>query len=74
MVKSLTGSFLFAANTWWNHLFESRVGPLVWDLGMISRALMNVGHAHSLVSATQKQQGMWGCFVINKPLTYIKCL
>jgi len=51
---SLTGCVWFAAYTWWNYLYECQVGPLIWDLGMISRALMNTGHAHGLVSATQR--------------------
>jgi len=34
------GGVWFAAYTWWNHLCECQVGPLVWDRGEISRALM----------------------------------
>jgi len=46
---SLMGSVWFAAYTWWNHLYECQVGPLAWNLGKISRALMNIGHAYGLV-------------------------
>jgi len=31
---SFTGGVWFAAYTWWNHLYECWMGPLVWDLGM----------------------------------------
>ena len=46
---SLMGGVWFAACTWWNHLYKCQVGPLAWDLGEISRALMNIGHVHDLV-------------------------
>ena len=47
---SLMGGVWLAACTWWNHLYECQVGPLAWDLGEISRALMNIGQAHDLVA------------------------
>ena len=47
---ALMGGVWFAAYTWWNHLYECRVGPLAWDPGKISRALMNTGHAHGLIA------------------------
>jgi len=28
------GGVWFAAYTWWNHLYECQVGPLICDLGM----------------------------------------
>jgi len=51
---SLIGGAWFLAYAWWNRLYECQVGILVWDLGMISRALMNIKHVHGLVSATQR--------------------
>ena len=47
---SLISGVWFAACTWWNHLYECQVGRLAWDLGEISIALMNIGHAHGLVA------------------------
>ena len=29
---------------------ECQVGPLAWDIGEISRTLMNIGHTHDLVA------------------------
>ena len=46
---SFMGGVWFATCTCWNNLYECQVGPLAWDLGKISRALMNFRHAHSLV-------------------------
>jgi len=47
---SLMSGVWFTTCTWWNHLYECQVRPLAWHNGEISRALMNIGHAHGLVA------------------------
>jgi len=45
---------------WWNHLYECWVGPLAWDLGKISKALMNIKLTLGLKSATHDNNKIYG--------------
>ena len=47
---AFTGGVWFAAYTWWNHLYECQVRPLVWDSSKVSKALMNIERTHGLVA------------------------
>ena len=66
--------YLIAVYTWWNHLYECGVGPLLWDIGKVSRALMNYQACAWPISAKPRctteifSSVNW----LKRPLTYIK--